>query len=452
MTGSKIIADFSAGLRFEDIPEPVVDRLLELMLDWISSCLAGANSRQAMVFRDLAHQMGPAVGPSSVVGSDLSTSPLFAAMINGAASHVVEQDDLHNSSIFHPATVVFPPVLAMAEERPSCSGADLITAAVAGYETGIRVGEFLGRDHYKIFHTTATAGTIASAMAVSNLLNLDQSQTLNALGSAGTQAAGLWEFLGDAADSKQLHTAKASSDGLLAAVCAKAGLTGARKILEGPQGLGAGLRAQGDIAILASDLGERWALMETSFKFHASCRHTHPAADAMALLCSQHNLVPAEIKSVVVSVYQAAKDVLGAVVTPESIHQSKFSMGFVLALIACKGAAGVSEFTEAALQDPELFAFHHKVSMRVDPDIESVYPQQWCSRVEVEMNDGTRFSQYVDTPKGDPGNGLSRSDIEQKARKLVAYFKACEPEEINRLINLVWNLRSSQSIKALFAQ
>ena len=155
-------------------------------------------------------------------------------MVNAAAAHVVEQDDVHNGSVFHPAAVVFPPALAVAQALGR-SGRDLLTAAVAGYEVGIRVGEFLGRSHYKIFHTTGTAGTIAAAVTVGRLLNLDAGQMLHALGSAGTQAAGLWEFLRDAADSKQLHAAKAAADGLTAAYLARDGFTGARHILEGPR-------------------------------------------------------------------------------------------------------------------------------------------------------------------------------------------------------------------------
>ena len=130
-------------------------------------------------------------------------------MVNAAASHVAEQDDLHNSSVFHPATVVFPPALAVAQALGR-SGRELIAASVAGYEVGIRVGEFLGRSHYRIFHTTGTAGTLAAAAAVGHLLGLDADRMLHAFGSAGTQAAGLWEFLRDAADSKQLHTAHAA--------------------------------------------------------------------------------------------------------------------------------------------------------------------------------------------------------------------------------------------------
>ena len=133
--------------------------------------------------------------------------------------------------------MVFPAALAAAQQT-GASGRDLISASVAGYETGVRVGSYLGRSHYKVFHTTGTAGTLAAAAAVSHLLGADEEVMLHALGSAGTQAAGLWEFLRDAADSKQLHTAKAASDGLLAAYLARDGFTGATRILEGEQGYG----------------------------------------------------------------------------------------------------------------------------------------------------------------------------------------------------------------------
>src|SRR5690606_25913440 len=131
-------------------------------------------------------------------------------------------------------------------------------AAVAGYEAGIRIGEFLGRTHYTIFHTTGTAGTLAAAAATGRLLGLDPAQMLHALGSAGTQAAGLWEFLRDGADSKQLHTAKAAADGMTAAWLARDGFTGASRILEGPQGMAAGMSRDADPARLTDGLGTRW--------------------------------------------------------------------------------------------------------------------------------------------------------------------------------------------------
>lgn len=149
---------------------------------------------------------------------------------------------------------------------------------------------------------------------------------VHALGSAGTQAAGLSEFLHDAADSKQLHTAKAASDGLLSAYLARGGFTGARRVLEGPQGMAPGMSTNPDPAQLVDGLGECWAILETSFKYHASCRHTHPGADALLQAMQEHQLRADDIRSVRTRVHQTAIDVLGPATDPQTIHQSKFSM------------------------------------------------------------------------------------------------------------------------------
>ncbi len=255
---------------------------------------------------------GPGDGPSEVLIHRRGSSPLVAAAINAAASHVAEQDDVHNGSVFHPAAVVFPPALAVAQALQR-SGRELLTAAVAGYEVGIRVGEFLGRSHYKVFHTTGTAGTLAAAAAAGHLLRLTPEQMTHAFGSAGTQSAGLWEFLREAADSKQLHTAHAAAAGLSAAYLAADGFTGASRILEGERGMAAGMSSDADPARLTDRLGTRWATAETSFKFHASCRHTHPAADALLQLMREQRLAASDIADVTAKVHQGAIDVLGPV-------------------------------------------------------------------------------------------------------------------------------------------
>ncbi len=435
---SQTLATFAAQLRFDDIPTPVLRRTEDLFLDWLGSALAGRGARPVQAIARFAEAMGPADGPSEVLITRGRSTPLFAAMVNAAASHVAEQDDVHNGSVFHPAAVVFPPVLAMAQSL-GASGRELLTAAVAGYEVGIRVGEFLGRSHYRIFHTTATAGTVAAAAAVGRLLGLDAATMLHAFGSAGTQAAGLWEFLRDAADSKQLHTAKAAADGLTAAVLAQGGFTGARRILEGDQGMGAGLSTDADPARLVDRLGTRWALAETSFKFHASCRHTHPAADALQQVMRQHRLQATDLERVTTFVHQGALDVLGPVVDPRTVHQSKFSMGTVLGLVAVFDRAGLADF-DGHFQDPRVVAVRQKVHMQLDAAVDRAYPQRWIGKVEVLTTDGRRLHGRVDEPKGDPGNTLSRPEIEAKARQLAAYGQAASEAEMDGLIARAWGL------------
>ncbi len=447
---TQILSEFLASIRYEDLPAPVVARTEDLFLDWFASALAGRGSRPVRVLEQFSTQMGPAEGPSEILTARARTSPFFAALVNGGASHVVEQDDLHNSSVMHPGTVVFPAVLAAAQEAGAC-GKDLIVASVAGYEAGVRVGEFLGRSHYKVFHTTGTAGKLASAAGVARLLKLDADRLQHALGSAGTMAAGLWEFLRDAADSKQLHTAKAAADGLMAAYIARDGFTGARRILEGEQGMAAGMSDDADPAHLTDGLGSRWALAETSFKFHASCRHTHPAADALLELMRANKLKAEDVVSVTAHVHQGALDVLGPVTDPQTIHQSKFSMGFVLAQVAVNGRAGLADFTEQSLRDPRMRAFHDKVKMVLDPEIDRAYPKRWMGRVVVKTRNGKTLEQKIGSPKGDPDNTLTRAELEGKSLRLATYAGGASEAEMKRIIARIWRLREARDVRGFLA-
>jgi 2-methylcitrate dehydratase PrpD len=446
---SAALAHFAAALRFADIAAPVVRKAEDLFVDWLGSALAGKGARAVESIARFAESMGPARGPSEVLIHRRTTSPLLAATINAAASHVAEQDDVHNGSVFHPATVVFPPALAVAQAL-GASGADFLAAAVAGYEVGIRVGEFLGREHYKVFHTTGTAGTLAAAAAVGNLLRLDAGQMLHAFGSAGTQSAGLWEFLRDAADSKQLHTAHAAAAGLTAAYLARDGFTGAQHILEGPQGMAAGMARDADPAKLTDRLGTRWATVETSFKYHASCRHTHPAADALLAVMRDHALTPAQIARVTAHVHRAALDVLGPVTDPATVHQSKFSMGTVLALAARYAHAGLPEF-EHHFRDSDVVDFRKRVSMEFDPEVDAAYPARWIGKLTVTTTDGRQLTGRVDEPKGDPGNTLDRDELRAKALRLASFSGAATESEMNALADRAWAIAQAQRVPFFLA-
>ena len=436
LTGSAALAAFAAQLQAKDIPAPVLRKTEDLLVDWFGSAVAGKGAHAVEILTQFVMSMGPASGPSEILFNRRSCSPYVAAMANAAASHVVEQDDVHNGSVFHPATVVFSPALAVAQ-AVGASGEDFLVACVAGYEVGIRVGEFLGRSHYRIFHTTGTAGSVAAAAAVGRLLQLTPEQMNHAFGSAGTQAAGLWEFLRDAADSKQLHTAHAAGTGLMSAYLAKQGFTGAKCILEGAQGMAAGMSTDADVRKLTDGLGQRWATVETSFKYHASCRHTHPAADALLQVVKAHQLQLSDIAKVVTHVHQGAIDVLGPVVDPSTVHQSKFSMGTVLALVAQYEHAGLAEF-DAHFRDAAIMSLRDKVEMVLDEEVDTAYPQRWIGKVTVTTTDGRVLQGRVDEPKGDPGNTLSREEIESKAIRLATYSHSATEAEMRAVIAKLW--------------
>ena len=290
-----------------------------------------------------------------------------------------------------------------------------------------------------MFHTTGTAGTLAAAAAAGSLLGLTPAQMQHAFGSAGTQSAGLWEFLRTAADSKQLHTAHAAAAGLMSACLARDGFTGAAQILEGPQGMAAGMSSDADPAKLIDGLGTRWATVETSFKYHASCRHTHPAADALLQVMQANQLQPADIAHVVTHVHQGAIDVLGPVVNPATVHQSKFSMGTVLALVARFGHAGLVEFDQHFKEDATT-ALCARVEMVLDDEVDAAYPQRWIGKVSVTTQDGRVLQGRVDEPKGDPGNTLSREEITAKALRLAAFSGGATPGEMQAAVDALWQV------------
>lgn len=450
---SQELANFASQLNIDDIPKEVINRSEDLLVDWFGSAIAGKGSRPVEIITQFAQTMGgfnsANPGSAEILITRTSSSPFLAALSNAAASHVAEQDDVHNGSVFHPATIVFPAALATAQTIGAC-GKDLLLASIVGYEVGIRVGEFLGRSHYKTFHTTGTAGTLAAAAAVGRLLKLNPSQMLHAFGSAGTQSAGLWEFLRDAADSKQLHTAHASSTGLMSAYIAQAGFTGAQHILEGKQGLAAGMSSDSDPSKLTDRLGTRWATAETSFKYHASCRHTHPAADALLQVMIANQLIPRDIAKVEALVHQGAIDVLGPVTDPATVHQSKFSMGTVLALVAHYQFAGLQEFDQH-FYDDEIRNFRDRVTMVLDPEVDQAYPKRWIGKIKVHARNGQVFEGRVDEPKGDPGNTLSRIEITDKAMRLAAFSGGASPSEMATAIERLWNIRQQKVVGNLIS-
>lgn len=443
---SEALANFLAGLSFCDLPEEVVSRTEEAFVDWIGCALAGRGSHPIQALERFANAMGPPNGPSQILVSRRLTSPFFAALINAASSHVAEMDDVHNGAMFHPGTTVFPAILAAAQHI-GVSGQEFIVAAVTGYEAAVRAGEFLGPNHYEVFHTTGTVGTLGAAAGVARLIGLNTELMLHSLGTAGTQAAGLWEFLRDAADSKLLHSGKAASNGLLSAYLARDGFTGASCIFEGKKGLATAFSRGGvtDRAKLTEGLGERWVILECTYKPYACCRHIHPSADALLQLMRASDLKADDIAHVTAHVHQGAIDVLSDVATPTTVNQARFSIGFVLALIATYGTAGVDEFNDYTLQDPKLNAFLARVEMVLDSGI----PRDARVRpgfVEITTRDGRRLTSRVAAAKGDPENSLNRQELTLKAQQLAAYKRAATREEMETLLEQALHVRNVSNL------
>ena len=206
---------------------------------------------------------------------------------NACLTHITETDDLHRESVTHPGCVVVPVVLALAAQRP-ISSQQFLDAVIRGFEAVCRVGMSVGPKHYKVWHNTATCGPFGSAMAAAELLQLSEDEAVWALGNAGTQSSGLWEFLHDGAMSKHVHAGRGAQAGVVAAELAACGISGAEHILEGEKGFYRGLCEDPDPSQVVIKADSPWQVHRTSIKPWPSCRHTHPAIDAALELSLIH--------------------------------------------------------------------------------------------------------------------------------------------------------------------
>jgi 2-methylcitrate dehydratase PrpD len=337
------------------------------------------------------------------------------ALTIGALTHMLETDDLHRASVTHPGCVIVPAALAVAA-REGSDASLFLTSVLHGFEACCRIGNAVGPAHYQIWHNTATCGPYGSAMATACLLSLDDGLVVHALGNAGTQSSGLWQFLATGAMSKHLHAGRAAEAGIVAADLAAYGFTGPPAILEGEKGFFAAAcpDAAPDAVLSAPD--EPWQLCQTSIKPWPSCRHTHPVIDAALEL--HESLQGADIDRVEIEVYQAALDVCDRR-HPDSEYAAKFSLHHCVSAALIDGTVGFDSFT--AEKRNQLQDCRCKVSCTVSQPFDADYPGHWGGRVTVTSVDGHRFSASRRDCKGDPELPLSDEEMIKKADGLLRW-------------------------------
>lgn len=442
------IVGYLHGLR--ELPPEVVDRGRYFLLDYLGCAIAGSRVESSQpVYRALAE------GPCAVIGTGRTASPLSAALANGTAAHGVELDDTHNGGSVHLGAVMFPAALAVAEAHAIEDGSEFFTAVAAGYEMAARLAMAVQPKHHygRGFHPTATCGVFGAAVTASKLLRLSEASMLSAVGIAGSMAAGSLEFLADGAWTKRLHAGLAAQNGIHAAQLAHAGFVGPATILEGRSGF---LAAYSDAArpeLVTRGLGESFAILETSVKPHACCRYKQGPIDALLEISAKHRVDARRIRRVEVAILEAGAGLIAEPperkYEPRSIVDAQFSMPFGAAVALLRGRAGLGEYTEANLRDPDVRALMRKVVMTRDPALEANFPKEWPARVFVEMETGERYDASVRHPRGDPANPLSWKELGAKFRSLggTAEIEECV-RNITGLSRLLPLLRMTLGISA----
>jgi 2-methylcitrate dehydratase PrpD len=417
------LADAMARASFDDLPPRVIADTQRSVLDWLGSALAGSVEPPARMVQQVVRGFGTC-DEATVFGSGHS-SAAGAALANGVASHILEFDDVHKGSTLHPAAPIIPAALAVAE-REHADGRAFLLAVAVGYEAALRIGEAVGINHYRFWHPTGTAATFGAAMASGSLLRLDSRRMLDALGSAGTQAAGLWEFNADGAMSKHLHPGKAAFNGILAADLAKTGFTGASRILEGERGFFRATSVDSDPTRITSGLGAHWKISENCYKLHSCCGHTHTAIDAAIGLRTRLTQVDRTIDAVKecqVETYGPGFEIVKET-NPRTPFQAKFSLAYVTAAALLEGRVGLEQFSpdrfsDAGVIEARIASLLPRIHAKVTEDLTAMYPAAWPARIHIILKDGSELSGGVDYPRGNPENPVSTEELEDKFRLLI---------------------------------
>jgi 2-methylcitrate dehydratase PrpD len=410
------LGEYVASLQDNALPPAVSAAAKRVVIDWFAATLPGGILPPAtLLVEALAEELGR--GGARLYPSNAAAPVRVAALINGAAAHTIEFDDIFREAIYHPGTVVIPAALAAAQSRGS-DGAALMRAVVAGYEVSNRIGAAVNPAHYHYWHTTGTVGHFGAAAAVASILELDAAQTAHALATAATMAASLQQAFRSEAMTKPLHAGQAAANGALAAMAAEAGVTGAPEMLEGERGFGNAMSDGPDWDAAIADLGSRFTVIETTQKNYASCGHGHAAIDALLNLRAKHQFTPDTIVSIHVGSYRSTVEITN-ILNPLGLLDCKLSTPYCLAAAMYVGSVRTEAFTEKWVNDPKLRSFMSRVQMSVDPEADAAFPKQRGAIVEVETVSGDRYVQRRRTRKGDPDDPLSDDEVYDKYRELA---------------------------------
>ncbi|MDP1535766.1 MAG: MmgE/PrpD family protein [Burkholderiales bacterium] len=415
------LARFGAALRYDDIPAEVIARIKLSLLDSLGCCLFGATLPWTQKVAALAEQEG-AKPVATLIGLGRKTSASLAALVNGTSGHAFELDDIHKESIVHAGSIATPVALGLAEARGKISGRDVLTAMVAGYEIGHRVGNAATMSlFFRGFHPQGTSGAFVAAATAARMLNLDALQFQHALGMAGSQAGGLMAAQ-EGAMVKRFHSGRAAQSGVYAAQLASRDFTGILDALEAPYG--GYLSTYSDKpnpSRLTDGLGMTWETLNVGYKPHASVTSIHSALDALSELMKEHGLKAVDIVKVETGLSPMTHVHCAWAYKAQGVTAAQMNLYYGMAVIALDGAAFTEQFREARLADPEILGFIKCISAHVDPEIEKMgAPFRHASRVKITTRDGKLHEKLALHRRGSPENPLAPEEVVHKFRNVVA--------------------------------
>ncbi len=412
------LAAFCRAIQWAELPPTTRERTKDFLLDHIGVTLRGTVEASSEPATKFVRAM-QAEGPSSVVGAGFHSAAAWAALANGTAAHAIEMDDVTSESSLHPAVAVIPAALAVAEQQKA-STTDLLAAIVAGYEINLRVGNALNpaSAYQRGFHPTGVAGGFGATMAAAHLLDLGADAMTDALGICGSMTSGSMEYLTDGAWTKRLNAGWAAHAGVVAAGLAQSGFNGPKTVFEGPLGILKGYTDAPKPDRLLADLGKPYQIDTVSIKPYGCCRYIHGVIDCVMALRERHDIDPAEVEKIRVSVSSAGLSLVAEPAeqkkNPQNVVDAQFSTPFGAAVALANGAADLNQFTQDNIDDATIRELMSRTECYTDPAIDAAYPLQWLAAAQIELRDGRTVATQIEHAMGEPQNPVRREQLIEK--------------------------------------
>jgi len=413
-------AAFAEGYRKLRIEPQVLHHAKRAVIDWHAALYPGSVVPPATLLeRALAEEIGrDGSGNESRLADGRPAGVRAAALINGAAAHTAEVDDIYRDGIYHPGAPTIAAALAVAQSR-GASGEAFLRAVIVGYEISTRIAGAMGRAHYRYWHNTGTIGCFGAASAAAEALGLDRARFAHALATAATFAAGLQQAFRSDSMSKPMHAGRAAEAGVTAALGAAEGVTGALDIMEGEAGFGRAMGEGPDWDRALATLGEDFHICKMTFKNHACCGHAFAAIDGALALKARMGVSADEIARVRIGGYGATLEVAG-IADPATAAEARFSTPYLVATALTHGSVRLAAFEAPRLGNAKTRSLMRRVELALDPAVDAAFPAQRSARVAIEARDGRRDEHFQPTRKGDPDLPLSDAELDAKYLELAA--------------------------------
>jgi len=432
---TRTLAHFIAGLRYERIPTEVLERIKLLMLDSLGCAVYAAHLPWSRILIETLKRVDTSAG-ATVWGTAEKLSAPHAALANGSLVQGFELDDVHRVGVLHVGAVTLPALIAISETLRRMSGKEFLSAAVAGYETGPRVGMCMGQEHVgQGWHSGATVGVFSAAAGAARGLALNTEQTVHALGIAGTQSCGLMAAQYGAMV-KRMHAGRASQSGLYGGMLAAGGFTGIMNVFESEYGGFCTTFSRStdrfDMEKLVTGLGEQWETLRVALKFYSCVGSNHTTLDALQDMQREQPYGPQDVERIVVHGSQVTMDHVGWKYQPQGLTSAQLNLPFCVATLLLEGDVFVDQFPESCVNDPARMTLAEKVEVRHDPEITARgSASRHMVRVELHLKSGKRMERRVEAPRGSEHTFATQADVVEKFRKLAGHvFPTPQVEEL----------------------